>query len=68
MTTRTGEVFGHEVLSAADSTVQEQLSATDPGSDDPPVTGVCTIYSIQAVAGVGAAGCMIAGVDYGRRP
>lgn len=27
----------------------------------------CTIYSIQAVAGIGTPGCMIAGIDYGRR-
>ena len=66
MTTRTGEVFGHEGLSSADSTTQEELSSPDPG-DGAPAGGVCTIFSIQAVAGVGVAGCMIAGVDYGRR-
>jgi hypothetical protein len=33
----------------------------------PPQLG-CTIYSIQAIPGLGAAGCMVAGVDRGMRP
>ncbi len=69
MTTRTGEVFGHKGLSSADADSgevfgHEQLSSPDSGE---PVAGVCTIFSIQAVAGVGVAGCMIAGLDMGRR-
>jgi hypothetical protein len=33
----------------------------------PPELG-CTIYSIQGVAGLGAATCMVAGLDLGYRP
>jgi len=32
------------------------------------IAGACTIYNIQAVPGIGAAGCMVCGIDYGRRP
>jgi hypothetical protein len=31
------------------------------------VPGSCTIFSIQAVAGVGTAGCALTNADYGRR-
>jgi hypothetical protein len=72
MTTGTGEVFAHESLSSCDTAADqnyehEQLSAPDDGADSTG-DGVCTIYSIQAVSGIAVAGCMIAGLDYGRRP
>lgn len=33
----------------------------------PPAPG-CTIYTIQGVAGLGTAGCAVAGLDMGYRP
>jgi hypothetical protein len=46
--------------------LQEQL--IDPYyRANPPMLG-CTIYSVQAIAGLGVAGCMMAGVDRGQRP
>ncbi len=69
MTTRSGEVFGHEGLSDCDADAGEVFGHEGLSSAGDTLTGgVCTIYSIQAVSGVGTAGCMIAGVDYGRRP
>lgn len=56
----------NEARRAAGSAVVEQL--IDPWlRAHPPELG-CTIYSVQGVAGLGAAGCMVAGLDMGYRP
>ncbi len=61
MTSTTGNVTGQEVLQTPASSVREALRAETPEA------GACTIYSVQAVAGVGTPGCAITGIDYGRR-
>lgn len=70
----TGNVFQHEKLSGCDSGAgnvwaSEQIGYANDSTTVGAPGGVaaCTTYSIQAVAGIGTAGCMIAGLDYGRR-
>ena len=61
MTATTGNVTGQETASAPVSHIIEALRA------EAVLAGACTTYSVQAVAGVGTAGCAICGIDYGRR-
>lgn len=57
-----GNAFGQETLSTPPSAARETLR-----SQESTETASCTIYSVQAVAGVATAGCARVGVDYGRR-
>jgi hypothetical protein len=57
----TGNNTGQEVLKVPASVERETLRA------EAAAAGACTTYSVQAVAGVGTAGCAITGIDYGRR-
>ena len=55
-----------EASRPAGDRLQEQL--IDPYyREHPPQLG-CTVYSVQAIAGLGVAGCMVAGLDRGQRP
>lgn len=60
----TGNVSGQETLSVPASREIEKLRTPAVDAEE----AACTIYSVQAVAGVATAGCARAGVDYGRRP
>ena len=46
---------------------QNKLPWTRPESADVFITGQCTGITRQAIAGIGVAGCMIAGLDLGLR-
>lgn len=63
MTTASGNVNGQETMSTPGSVERETLreQEVDDGAS-------CTVFSVQAVVGVGTVGCMRVGVDYGRRP
>lgn len=58
----TGNVSGQETLKAPENVERETLRTQETEA------AACTIYSIQAVVGIGTVGCMRVGVDYGRRP
>ncbi len=63
---RTPTGVAHEVRRAAGVVQQEMLE--DPYVRmHPPIVG-CSIYTIQGVAGLGDAGCAVAGLDLGDRP
>lgn len=59
----TGNVTGQETLGEPPNVERETLRDVSEAEG-----GSCTVYSIQAVVGVGTVGCMRVGVDYGRRP
>ena len=74
---RAAGVADTEELRAADAAVLEAQRAAgvyrDELLDDPyvrshPIAPGCSIFSIQGVAGVGTAGCAVAGLDLGYRP
>ncbi len=59
-----GNVYGQETLQTPPSRVIEEIRLVSTEED---TDGACTIYSVQAVAGVASAGCAHVGIDYGRR-
>ncbi len=58
----TGNVFGQETLDTPPNVEREVLRTQEVEGE-----AACTIFSVQAVVGIGTVGCMRVGVDYGRR-
>ena len=54
-------------LDRAGSTIVSEMLTDAYIRMHPPIVG-CTIYSIQGVAGLGTAGCAVAGLDLHYRP